>query len=143
MIVLWGTFTLISMRSTPSYQPIPASFTCAADRSMLSHGCGRIEIGTVPAPHVVARCYGRPNPGVTLIHAATMVVAGVYMIARLYPVFYEGFSITRADQPHGFHWWIHSTNRCRACSCSMGYQKVLAYQPSPNSDTWSWRWELA
>ena len=46
------------------------------------------EVGAGPAPHLARRTRWRARPrSRALIHAATMVTAGVYLIARMFPLF--------------------------------------------------------
>jgi NADH-quinone oxidoreductase subunit L len=69
-----------------------------------------------------------PTPASALIHAATMVVAGVYLFARLYGVFWQGFSIHAGGMNLGA--WIGGITVVMAAGLAFvqtDIKKVLAY----------------
>jgi NADH-quinone oxidoreductase subunit L len=69
-----------------------------------------------------------PTPASSLIHAATMVVAGVYLVGRLYGVFFEGFSISAGGMNLGA--WVGSITLVMAALLAFvqtDIKKVLAY----------------
>jgi NADH-quinone oxidoreductase subunit L len=95
MIILFGTFRTFDIdviNSTIAADPGVHHFALLMAAIALMAAVAS-KSGQFPLHTWLPDAMAGPTPVSALIHAATMVVAGVYMIARLYPVFYEGLSV--------------------------------------------------
>ena len=74
-----------------------------------------------------------PGPVSALIHAATMVKSGVYLVARLLPLFYYGYWVAGVDEASWFFYvtaWVGAFTAFLAATqgmVSLELKKVLAY----------------
>ncbi|WP_419854810.1 NADH-quinone oxidoreductase subunit L [Candidatus Poriferisodalis sp.] len=100
VIILFGEFETFSIHdinteiglASQGSGPHPEHFALLmASIALMAAVCSKS--GQFPLHTWLPDAMAGPTPVSALIHAATMVVAGVFMIGRLYPVFFEGFSI--------------------------------------------------
>ena len=90
--ILFGTFGTFSIHEINTMAGPEDHFALLmASIALMAAVCSKS--GQFPLHTWLPDAMAGPTPVSALIHAATMVVAGVFMIGRLYPVFYEGLSI--------------------------------------------------
>ncbi len=90
-----GSFNIVDINSMAAEGEISHLVLLVAAISLIAAVCSKS--GQFPLHTWLPDAMAGPTPVSALIHAATMVVAGVYMVARLYPVFFEGFSISSSS----------------------------------------------
>lgn len=130
MILFWktGTYDFATLAGTGS-QSVQTAF--AGDATLLTVAmilvfCGAIgKSAQVPLQIWLPNAMEGPTPVSALIHAATMVAAGVYMVARTFPLFVASGSV-----PFEVVAWVGAITALYAALTALtqtDFKRVLAY----------------